>query len=360
MAKETYRNILSYKPLKLNTAVLHKYMDMYPIELKHSIVDKSSLVGIEVEVENLGSAPAFDGWWHRTEDGSLRNFGREYISEPLRGSQVEYGLRLLFNTLQSYPYKFTPRCSVHIHINARYMTCEQLSNMMLIYLVFEKALFKYVGQDRDKNIHCVPLLDTELLSRLFQVVNLERPPGQWMKYTAVNLVTLGSLGTIEFRHMHGTDDVDRLMDWINIILSMKIYAYKTNPEELRAEIFNLNTNSQYRDFAARVFKKYMPLLIDDNDYAGMAALMEEGATMAKVLLSPRAVNLTVKKGTICAEYYSPSLKYEKDKKLMDSMVLYGGWNSPQFDAFTVNPVQEVFVHTNPGGSMSITSNGATT
>ena len=288
MTDKTYRQIYHYPSLSLGTVQLNSFMQNYPLTCTHKVLDNSSLFGIEVEVEGLQHYPTTLPFWSVTDDGSLRNYGREYISRPIKGKHVEYALRLLYANLSNYPYDFSPRCSVHVHCNIRTMTPKQLWNMMMIYIIFERLLFKFVGQKRDENIHCVPLLDTNLLDHLTRIIDCRISPDNWMKYTALNLVPMNKLGTIEFRHMHGTDDVDKLMTWINLILKMKLYAYKNSTEMVENEIFHLNSNSQYRQFASNVFGEYSDMLLDNLSYSDYASFMEEGVTRAKLAFSTRS------------------------------------------------------------------------
>ena len=74
-----------------------------------------------------------------------------------------------------------------------------------------------------------------------------------MKYTALNLLPIHDRGTIEFRHMAGTKDIEHLMTWINLILSLKKFALRNEPEYIWHRIETLNTTSEYRMFAEEVF-----------------------------------------------------------------------------------------------------------
>jgi len=285
---------------------------------KWSVVDPSSKIGIEVEVENVRHIPDIPWYlWNITEDGSLRNYGREFISLPIKAKYAESALRWLFDNLPEERV-FSRRTSVHIHLNARNFTLEQLKLFLFVYLVFEGTLFSFVGQKRDKNIHCVPLLGSSLLplridgELLKSNINL-----RWMKYCALNIAPIiepdNRKGTIEFRHMHGTDDIDKLMVWINIILSLKMYVYKTSPENIISNILMLNTNSQYRNFAEEVFGEYVKYFFTDMDYQEAINSMEEGVTRVKLLIgSGRFIDelITVPKET----------RWMVTDDLMDSLV----------------------------------------
>jgi len=44
------------------------------------------------------------------------------------------------------------------------------------------------------------------------------------KYSALNSNSLATFGTLEFRHMAGTVDINKISDWINILLQLKVAA----------------------------------------------------------------------------------------------------------------------------------------
>jgi hypothetical protein len=272
------RDLFAFKPLALWEEIIKAESETVPIELTEPVLDKSCLVGIEVEVENLEYFPQYKKLWEVTEDGSLRNNGREYISAPIKGPMIEYAVKRLFRDLSAYKYKFTPRCSIHVHMNARTMTAEQVYGMMLVYLVFEKTLFRFVGGNRENNIHCVPIRDCNLLRMFKYILSGKCSPEMWMKYTAVNLVPLKTQGTIEFRHMVGTDDVKKILTWINLLLKIKLFCYKRTLASIKGEVCALNTNSEYLGFFSRVFEEYQGVLqIDQKE-------MEEGVSLIKLIV----------------------------------------------------------------------------
>jgi hypothetical protein len=269
------------------------------------VEDKSTLLGIEVEIENLPEPAFTDYFWGLTDDGSLRNYGREYISQPLRANMVEYALRYLFRALEGKHYKFSPRCSVHVHMNVRTMTPQQVYHLILVYLLFEKLIFNWIGQDRDKNIHCVPLSDTILVSKLERTLHGQL--NNWHKYTALNVLPISKKGTIEFRHMHGTDDIKKLMTWINIILKLKMFVYKNDDvDSFLLRLFALNSTSQYRQFAYTVFgKEITDDLLASTDYIEN---MEKGVNFAKRLYVGKTPYTPVQKGTMLSKFIGSSKK----------------------------------------------------
>lgn len=178
------------------------------------------LAGIECEIESVRGIPEPSdllNFFNPEADGSLRNHGVEYISIPMDRELLVNKFEKLHASLLFFDKNdaFTPRTSTHVHINCRSFTEEQLKQLMLFYAMFEEMFFSMVNKDRRDNIHCVPLSETFLPSRYRRSV-MELLKG-WHKYTAFNLLPIVKQGTVEFRHLQGTDDKDLLDRWIHSI-----------------------------------------------------------------------------------------------------------------------------------------------
>lgn len=231
---------------------LRAYEEENPFQAQYPVVDKQTYLGIEVEVENVHRFDRNSPYWTVIEDGSLRNRGHEFITHPLRAWRAEHALSKLFLALNK-DIDFSERTSIHIHMNVRTLTVAQLEALILTYMVFEKSLFSFVGNNRYNNIFCVPITETGLGTQLTDLFNNNQVVLGWMKYTALNLIPIREKGTIEFRHLSGTQDIERLITWINIILSLKKFALKNPPEYIWNRIETLNTTSEYRMFGEEVF-----------------------------------------------------------------------------------------------------------
>lgn len=251
--------------LKVFDEQLKEWEDLYPFSPSYPIVDRNSYIGVEVELENLDANAVPELFWRRITDGSLRNNGAEFITNPIRAWRIENALNQLFNNVNS-DIEFSHRTSIHIHLNIRTLTMDEIRSLVLLYILFEKPLFEYAGKERYENIFCVPLNEFDLthrLENLFQ--NGIDYLSDWEKYTALNLNPISSKGTIEFRHLKGTKDIKHIINWINLILCLKIAALKYDPETLWKEIRELNTSSQYELFGMRIFEHYFNL-INNQDY----------------------------------------------------------------------------------------------
>lgn len=256
------------------------------------LVDNKRKIGIEVEVENIRHATEHDrGVWYTKEDGSLRNSGCEYITIPILGDDVLYAVDHLFQVLPKNA-DFSDRTSIHVHVNMRDFTKEHLLNLVLLYIVFERLLYRFAGPARYRNIFCVPVQETKLPIALMNFItngNVSSLIREWHKYSGMNLLPIKTQGTIEFRHMEGNRDTLRVLNWINLLLAMFKYAKEISFNELFNRINRLNNNSYYEEFVRVVFKDQAALLIISN----IKYFMEQGVSTVKEisLPSPFLINL---------------------------------------------------------------------
>jgi hypothetical protein len=238
-------------------------------------------IGIEVEVENIcnpiRNKEALN-IWDITEDGSLRNWGREFISLPIPAKYARFALDRLMEALEEENEpQFTSRTGIHIHVNVQDMNINQLVSFVLLYYVTERLLYRFVGRERKNNIFCVPLQNTNYFLHIYNAVKINNKElteviiddlhafksiiEEWKKYLGLNLLPILRYGTVEFRHLYGTRDVDLIVNWINIILSLKKAAMEvTNFENLVTTLVNLNVKSEYHNFLGRIFGNLLPLL----------------------------------------------------------------------------------------------------
>lgn len=247
------------------------------------LVDHECLMGVEIEVENVGRAGAMPIWpcfWTITEDNSLRNHGYEFITHPLSGVNLIAALQTFFTALPAQAH-FSQRTSIHVHMNVRDLNAEQLTTLTVVYLALEKVLYNFVGKDRDKNIFCVPLGTTRTTEKLFQSLmrlksRIERVQDEQTRYSGLNFGPLFSLGTIEFRQMAGTRDFEKIFTWINLLQCLRKYALAHTLDDTLKTIVGLNTNSLYKNFVLSVFGNHyykIPVIED--------AAVEQGVLVVK-------------------------------------------------------------------------------
>lgn len=196
------------------------------------------ICGIELEIERV-EHPYYverdETTWRVTEDGSLRNNGREFISKPTALGKLVLDLETFFKSNNfTQEINYSDRTSTHVHVNVQDFTKEQIQSLIVLYVLFEKILFQFVGNHRSENIYCVPLTETMLVQNLTKtldkVYNLQRQ--SWEKYTAFNLLPMQTFGTVEFRHLHGTNNLKTIVDWLQLVSSLVELARKTTVNEI--------------------------------------------------------------------------------------------------------------------------------
>lgn len=269
-----------------NWQKLHLSPLVVPEDYKSGIkpVLPKKAIGIEVEVENVRRAAFDQNMWGTKEDGSLRNNGIEFVSCPLAGKQIEIAVRHLFSVLP-IGADFSERTSIHVHLNMRDSLVKDLLNLLLLYISFEKCLYRFAGEYRYRNIFCVPLQETQLpiiLSNFIANGDLLSLIKQWQKYSGLNLLPLIPFGTVEFRQMHGHRDPDLLLNWINIIFRMFKYSKKYSFDELFNYIRTLNSTSKYEEFLTVVFEKEAELI----NFPKLKQAMEPGVSTIKMVSKP--------------------------------------------------------------------------
>lgn len=282
------------KPLpEIGNKQYQKWLDDHcPPQIKSDV-----MVGVEIEVENVRMTeknldPYLPGsksldWgtllgvmWSIKEDGSLRNNGHEFVTKAgMTGTQASQALLFLDKYFSLYYPKIqaNARTGVHVHLNFLDKTGPQFAAFTLLYLLFEKTLFKLSG-GRTANIFCVDVrhslnVISEMLRKIrknpdnvSQIIKLaHRSP----KYLAYNVGALRNFGTVELRHMSGTNVPSEILPWLDTLLRMHDYACKQQFEPLLTRIKALNSNSMYEEMIREVLPKNMirklgePMIIQD-------------------------------------------------------------------------------------------------
>jgi hypothetical protein len=222
--------------------ILGKKTDYHKYKESSLLIDNNIGIGVEIELENIvyfSHTPGYPGifnLWQAVEDGSLRS-GTEFIFDgPLKGINITDALDVMGDFLGAYlrdgkPPKVTDRCSVHIHLDVSDMDKDQLNNLVAIYYLVERVLFQYVDPIRSKNNYCRPLTDSTfkyVFKKLlkndndYDLIYLVKQLCE--KYSALNVLPISTFGSAEFRHHQGTTNMKDVLNWINIIMALKIAA----------------------------------------------------------------------------------------------------------------------------------------
>lgn len=211
------------------------------------------LVGIELEYENVTGIVLHDPHnftvpvlpytprWRAVRDGSLRNNGAEFVSEPIHANTVSSALTELFDGSKlSYKWHTSVRTGLHVHVDVRDFGLDELKSLLIAYCLSEPALFHYVGAEREENIFCVPWYrapgDAFNILKWFEDRGGPESLSNYLmhlsKYDALNWMPLIKYGTIEFRHACSTKDIQRIEEWVKICVQVVDLALKYDPKSL--------------------------------------------------------------------------------------------------------------------------------
>lgn len=198
----------------------------------HPMVKEDGEVGIEVEVEG-DALPVHVIGWNKLDDGSLRGESCEYVlKKPCTRDKVK-----LYTNRIGKAYKDagsvihnSDRTSVHIHINIQELSLTQLYNFILLFLILEEPLVNFCGKNRVNNLFCLRSLDAEGLLTVLEdcatLNTISNIRGANVRYASVNIAAVFKFGSLEFRSLNGTNDMERIQKWVEILLKLKDAAIK--------------------------------------------------------------------------------------------------------------------------------------
>jgi hypothetical protein len=250
---------------------------VFSLAAADSLVNKSSAlllsdtrVGIEVEAESLRrnrdyyqhTPSPISAYWNVVRDGSLRgSSSAEFVfKQPLFGEDVVNALTTLHEEIGDL--RPSVRTSVHVHLDVRDMTYQQLLNLVIVYLLAEPIMFSQVAKERVHNPYCAPLRScSTYLSNIRRCLTSDDRDGYYSflgnsagnKYTALNLLPMATQGSIEFRHKEGTSDVNAIIDWLNIIYCIKNYAMSCDDISSIVDVNGIMDD--YQGFILEVFEQ---------------------------------------------------------------------------------------------------------
>ncbi|QIQ66455.1 putative amidoligase [Pseudomonas phage clash] len=214
----------------LYSLIGHRKRDLPEIQA-HEELPAIASFGFEVELEGSDEWPRIDGW-NRKEDGSLRS-GMEYIFDgPSSGAEAIQRVDRFAATMEAVKPAPTFRCSTHLHMDMRDSSMDVLIKTVLTYMVFEDVFFDHCEPYRRDSNFCIPFFSNDWLAQTFGrrllAVNEDglriRGLMNWPKYSALNLQTVTTFGSIEFRGSHAMTSRDEMVGLMQRMLCLKAFA----------------------------------------------------------------------------------------------------------------------------------------
>lgn len=241
----------------------HNYVEQEIVP--HPLVVSNNLVGIEIELENVNRRQINSRYWTSDEDGSLRNNGREFMFRvPIGGANLFKAIAEASKHFYEDKPDASWRCSTHLHFDVRGKTVQQLKNLLIVFTVYEKAMYKCSGMNRYKNNFCPAYGFAQdqlmILSKLWNLPDerfLNRVVQSWAKYSALNLLPISDKGSIELRISNALTTSGSLLRLCNRLMTLDNIAmsWEGTPDELVQHLMQLDVN--------KVFTKKLTGVIED-------------------------------------------------------------------------------------------------
>ena len=186
-----------------------------------------------------------------TEDGSLKDMGAELVTKGgltdryLFASLLEIGW---INENLLTGFKFSHRCSFHIHMDVRNWTVGNLKTFIALFILTEPLLQTLCEDHRKGNSYCTPLNQLNL-----QQSQLHQYSWNDSKYWALSLNRLNDLGTVEIRMHHGSANIDSLQQWIKTFQQMWHFCSSTKFQDFQKLIKSFNTYHDVQKLCTQIF-----------------------------------------------------------------------------------------------------------
>lgn len=244
---------------------------------------KTGDVGVEIEVEAEALLPEVNSkGWKTKEEGSLRGVGREYVTtKPMSIGVLRERLDYIEDRIRRESVGLqegSPRTSVHVHVNITDQELPHIWNQVVAFWLFENVLVRYCGEEREGNLFCLRLKDSEgIIADVFRDLKSKVPFVSFVpdntRYAAQNLAALEQFGSIEYRSMRGTVSAELIYEWASELVNLRNNSRMfSNPIELMDTYYRTEKPSDFmyrffsREFVARLKVNYRDIddLIEEN------------------------------------------------------------------------------------------------
>lgn len=178
----------------------------------------------------------FNKYFVTHSDGSLRHSGCEFVfNGPMAGSRILTALEIMEELSRVYGFSASYRTSLHVHLDMQDVRIpEDIDNYNVLYCIFERFLYKFVGKNRETSNYCVPWYMHPQHFQVYKKVLKNHGAtdagvglvshlknSKTFKYSGLNMFSLGDFGTIEHRQAPVDMQRDKIITWINILMRPK-------------------------------------------------------------------------------------------------------------------------------------------
>lgn len=241
--------------------------------------EQSGDVGVEIELEadNIPSADDTPVGWKREVDASLRGESAEFVMRyPVKITALRDQLDVLERHLSRNNTKVRPtyRAGIHVHVNVQSLTPTQLITFICCYYMLEEVLLRFCDKSRLGNHFCLRMSDASyLLDRIVESIlreDLKLLNSEDLRYASLNVTSLFKYGSIEFRALESTLDVDRINTWAGVLTHLRDYAQQVaSPSDLLGQV-SLHGFEQYAPvILGRWYEAFRPWATEANIKKGV-------------------------------------------------------------------------------------------
>ncbi len=126
-----------------------------------TIIGPPTYVGVEMEFSRIVSSDQLRRYGTWTRDGSVRtddgDAGYEFVSTPLYGDELAKGLSSVVNTIQSPNYRINDACGLHVHVDLRGFTPQEVLRIYVMYTRLESDFYALCQPHRLESEYARPL-----------------------------------------------------------------------------------------------------------------------------------------------------------------------------------------------------------
>lgn len=204
-------------------------------------------------------------------DGSLSGDGFEINTAPARGISFENQIQEICNSISANAI-ITERCGLHIHVDARDLTYEDIKALIALYKSIERGLFLTQPKERRKSEYCLPCgdiyskesdLDYAVYSKEHskeRIEEMKKNKYATARYFALNLHSWFYRGTVESRLHTGTVNAEEIIAWGSLLAMMLDAAkerYKPVGTTSKQKLLNLTVmNPSVHSYVVSRLAKY--------------------------------------------------------------------------------------------------------
>ena len=222
----------------------------------------------EYEFETDGNEAYFEpppgGGWTDTYDGSLSDYGREFVMRPEVGDAALKRIKRFCDWALENNWYIDNSCGLHVHTDAFYMGVNSLKGVLLTIRALEPFIYKMLPISRYNSRYSSPMSTKASTEDILEVKTFGEFCELWYlkmnevtmtadkyndsRYRGFNLHSRILHGTIEYRYHHGTLNFESIASWLRFCLSISDFGSKLLMPE-NEKIKNLFIKQESKDFS---------------------------------------------------------------------------------------------------------------